>query len=453
MKTVKLALKTQTPSMLRHAGPLRRADTLVTTNTKLLSRDYILIMAAVVGTSFVNNFFFSTLSLFAETLTGTARYAGYLSLAYSATALVIRPLSGILSDKHGRVKLIIGGAVICTVSCFLYSFTTGLVLLLMIRILNGIGMGMNQTCAGAAVPDIVPKERLAQGIGIFGLYSTVAQAVGPFIALAIVGNGELRNFRTLFYVATAFCGVSFVCSCFIRYERDRKRESTSAHEPAIASETKDAVSKQAPASAAAQSNTEIKTILGVEPQVLGLVIMLMLYFVGVSGILSFLTLYAKNRGFPIEYLGFYFFVNAGGVFASRMIFGRIVDRRGGDIVIIPGLIVIASCLAIIPIVPSLPFLICMALPYGLASGAVGPALNSAMFKRCSPKRRGAVSATYFVAVDIGITVGTPIMGLIADYIGFNWVYWLSSAIVCVAFLLYILIGSDKNYERRLAKPT
>ena len=531
-------------------------------NTRLFTRDYILVMIAVMGTSFVNYFFFSTLSLFAEKLTGTVVFAGYLSLAYSATALITRPISGMLSDRRGRVKILIIGSALCVLACILYGFTISLVLLLLIRVLNGIGMSMNTTSAGAAVPDIVPKERLAEGIGIFGLYTTVAQAIGPFIALAIVGSGELNSFKKLFLVSAAFCGVSFIAGCFVRYERRLNRknlaeraaqasqaEQAALAEPAQAVQTEPTVlvkpAEQAaqmaqavrivqpqaepaqavqteptvlvkPAEQAAQmeqaalaepvqavqtvqaqaalaepvqaeptvlvvsaqaelaaqtvqpqaalaelspapvdiqeqEKPEGKTFLGFELQVLGPALVMMLYFFGISSILSYMTLYGKTRGFQVEYIGWFFFVSAGGLFLARMLFGRVVDKRGGDIVVIPGLVVIAICLALIPSVPSLPLLILLALPYGVASGAVGPSINASMFKRCSPKRRGAVSAAYFAAVDIGITLGAPVMGWIADNINFSWVYWMSGAVVGATFLIYVFFVSDRSYKRRLAR--
>jgi len=196
---------------------------------------------------------------------------------------------------------------------------------------------------------------------------------------------------------------------------------------------------------------KVKTILGVEPPAIILFFILFLYFLGMAGILSFTTLYAKTRGFRIEYIGLFYFIISGGIFIARLLLGRVVDKRGGDIIVIPCTIIVAICLFLIPRAPSLLILICLALPYGIANGAVVPALNAALFKRCSPNRRGAVSATYFIAVDLGITVGTPVMGLIVDHIDFSWVYWLSAIFSGMSVLLYVLFGSDMQYERRQKK--
>jgi len=398
--------------------------------TRLFSRDYIFIMIAALGTSFVNYFFFSSLSLYAEKLTGTVAFAGYLSLAYSVTALVSRPISGLLSDRHGRVKTIILGTALCVLACVLYGFTTNLILLLLIRVLNGIGMSMNTTSAGAAVPDIVPKERLSEGLGYFGLYTTVAQAIGPFIALAIIKGGELRDYRMLFFTSAVFCGVSCISGCFVKYERGMKRERPANRTPEL---------EQADIPAG-------KVIFGFELPVLGPALVMMLYFFGISSILSFMTVYGKSREFPVNQLGWFFFVSAGGILLSRLLFGRVVDKRGGDVIVIPGLIATAASLAVVPLVPSLPYLILLALPYGVASGVIGPSINAAMFKRCSPGRRGSVSAAYFAAVDVGITLGAPVMGWIADSAGFFWVYLLSAIVLGLAFLIYVFFVSDKRYR-------
>ena len=448
---------------------------------KLFTTDYLLVIVSAMGTSFVNYFFFSSLALFAEKLTGAVTFAGLMSLAYSATALITRPVSGILTDRLGRTKILIIGAALCVVACMLYSFTTSLVLLILIRVLNGVGMSLNSTSAGAAVPDIVPKERLAEGIGIFGLYTTVSQAAGPFIALAIVGDGELSSFNKLFYVSAIFCAVSLISGFFVRYERKQREagitmpealangaaetsaevetsaavvmsaaiETSAEVETSAAIETSSATAAvSAPLAAEARRN---RTFLGFEAQLFWPALVMMLLFFGIASILSFLTLYGKIRGFQVENLGWFFLVSAGGLLISRLLFGRVVDRRGGDVVIIPGLIVIAVSIFAIPFAPSLPVLICIALPYGIATGAVGPSLNTAMFNRCSPKRRGSVSAAYFASVDIGITLGAPMLGWLADHSNFDWVYRASAIIVGATVLIYIFFASDKRYHNRLAR--
>jgi MFS family permease len=86
---------------------------------KLLSKDYIIIMMACMGTAFCNYFFFTALPLYAIKISGSNVFGGMMVVTYSVAALVARPFAGIISDKFGRVKLLIAGAFICAVACFL----------------------------------------------------------------------------------------------------------------------------------------------------------------------------------------------------------------------------------------------------------------------------------------------------------------------------------------------
>ena len=396
-------------------------------------------MVVSAGANAVNYFFFAVLSLFSVKLTGTVNYAGFLSLAFSATALITRPISGMLSDKYGRVRLIIFGTALSALSCVLYTLTTDLALLLLIRILNGFGMSMCTTCAGAAIPDIVPGERLTEGLGIFGLSATASQALGPTIALAIIGGGELSSFNTLFIVSAVLCCMSSISACFITYES--KKRVIKEERPKKIDTDRDCLPDAA----------EGKSFFGIELKIISLIVVFTLIFAGNSSVLGYLTRFGQLREFQTEHIGLYFFVSAGGMLLSRILLGKTVDRRGADIVVIPSLIVLALCLAAIPVMPSLPLLVCTSLPQGFAMGALSPTINATMFKRSSPKRRGAVAASFYIAIDVGITVGAPVMGLIADHISFDWVYWFAAIIVVFALIVYMRFGSDKRYTLKSAQ--
>ena len=179
-------------------------------------------MVAALGTSFVNYFFVSAMPVFAEELTGKTVYGGLFVMAYSLAALAARPTAGIISDKVGRVKLLVFGALLAGVACVLYSLTVSIFMLLVIRALHGFGFGIHSTCAGAVVADVVPKARLSEGVGYFGIYATVGQAFAPWIAIKIIGDGERGNFILMFMMSAAICLVSAAADCLLTYERRRR---------------------------------------------------------------------------------------------------------------------------------------------------------------------------------------------------------------------------------------
>ncbi len=395
-------------------------------------------MMACMGTAFCNYFFFTALPLYAIKISGSNVFGGMMIFTYSLAALVARPIAGIISDKVGRVKLLIFGALICAVACFLYGITTSIVLILTIRGLNGIGFGMHSTSGGAVAADVIPKSRMAEGIGYFGLYGTVASAFAPVIALSIVGGGELRDFQLLFFLAAGICLLSMIFDCLITYERRKKKEDKAISQDDHSEEA----SPQKLQADNLQANVLPKTFLGFEYAVFLPVAVLILLFFAQSSINTFLTLFAKER--LLGNIGLFFTFVAVGLFLSRMLFGKLTDKRGPDIVVIPGMVGIIICMALIPHVKSTGFLFALALPLGLANGAVFPSINSLIFLRCSVKRRGTASAAYFAAIDIGFMIGGFAFGFIADSFGYSFVYWSAAVLTGIALLLYLKTVAKKK---------
>jgi len=407
---------------------------------RLISKDYLLVILSATGTCFVNYFFFSTLTPYVTMLTGSALRAGLMTTVYSLAALAARPVTGILADKSGRVKLLTMGAVLCALTCAGFSVFTVFSLMLMmliIRGLNGIGFGMHSTCAGAVVADVVPKSRLTEGIGYFGLYSTVGQMIAPSIALAIVAGGTVGEYRIMFLLSMVLCVFSAVCSCGLTYERKRRKNAQSYDGGEVIlneTESENDVEEQ-----------PVKTLLGFEYAVFAPVAVLILMFLAQTSIMSYITVFAQWRGFGN--VGLYFAFSAIGTLLSRLFFGRIADSRGADIVIIPGIIIFAICLAIMPSVGSMLQLALLALPCGIAQGMVLPTFNSMLFKRCSPLHRGTASGAYYAAIDVGFAIGAPILGAVADVLDYRYIYWVSAVLAALALLLYVLIASDKRYNK------
>ena len=445
---------------------------------RLLSKDFALLMVILLGQSFMNSFFVASNPLYIARLGGSTTQAGVITTAYVLAAVAIRPVSGVLADKSGRVKQIVIGAIICTITCALYGFTGFIPLLILIRAANGVGFGAMSTCTGAAVADVVPKKRLAEGIGYSGMSSTFAQAIGPGIAIAIIQGDTMSEYKTLFFTSAGMCAAVAVCSCFITYERRRKQQEHSA--VAVAASDVEALQssgrtpgedaaqdydvlarideapnkEKAPDNEAPPENTDSaalpKAIFGFEYAVFAPVIAMILMYVGIGGgVLSFLTPFAKWRG--LSNAGVYFAVNAAGVFLSRLVVGKIADKRGSDIIIIPGMAVMIVCVALFPIIKSVTALAAFALPLGLAQGAVMPTFNSMLFRRCSPARRGSASSAYYVGIDTGFAIGAPLLGAFADAFDYRYIFWVGAVFIALALLLYLLAASDKRHNAWLLR--
>lgn len=407
---------------------------------RLWTKDYIIIMIAASGISFTTHFFLSTLPVYAQRISNTAAYAGIMTGAYTLAALAIRPLSGILTDRFGRTKLLILGAFICSIACLMYNFAGTVLFLIFLRIMNGLGFGMHTTAAGAVAADVIPKSRMMEGIGYFGLYGTIAFAIAPGISLSIIGDGRIEKFRTLFILAAVVSIFSMILDSCITYERKRKK-------PAAQVKAVEHESQAVPGDPANGIQDKVnlpKTFLGFEYGAFLPAAVILLVYLGQSSITSFLALYSIK--YKIGNIGLFFTFLATGMLISRLFFGKIGDKHGPNIVVIPAIIVLALCYLMIPLVSSLYMLLSIAFPYGLSLGIISPAMNAMIINRCSPGRRGTASAAFFSALDIGIGVGSIFFGFVVSILGFTYMFAGSFIFTIAALITYIfcLAGDEAN---------
>jgi len=413
---------------------------------RLVSKDYILIIIAALGPAMTNSLFGISMALYVPHIGASQLQAGFLVSIFALAAFIVRPVAGILTDNFGRVKLLVGSAFAGSLFCFLFGIAGGSIpLLLAIRAAQGFGFGVHSTAAGAVSADVVPQSRRAEGIGYFAMHLNVAQAVGPIIALAIVSgdSATLSDFRTLFFTGAALFFVSVIVNSCITYERKRRKAALAQgqNEP-----PPDAAPVPEKSNEPFDNSALPKTILGFEYTVFAPVSVMILVTFATASIIIFLTPLMNSVGIANPWP--YFLVNVAGVLTARMIFGKIADKRGYDIVIIPWLVVMAVGLMGLLFVRSMAVLIALAFPIGVAQGAVVPTLNAMFFRRCSPQRRGSASSAFFGAIDCGFAAGAPILGAVADAFDFRAVFWAATIFAVLALVLYLLIASDKRFYAR-----
>ncbi len=281
--------------------------------------------------------------------------------------------------------------------------------------------------------DIIPRSRLSEGLGVFGLYGTIAGAIAPGIALSIIGDGKSNDlFTPLFILSAVIAAVCMVLDGLIRYER--KAKTTGKDTPSAAQEGEPSCDELLP-----------KTFFGFESGIILPSIMLICLFVAVSSVSSFLTLFAQER--VLGNIGLYFTLSAVGMFLSRSLLGKVADRHGWDIILIPAFVVFFLCFAVIPFIYNAVWLFVIAVPLGLAQGAICPVANTMLIRRCTPRRRGTAAAAYFSSIDIGLGFGALMFGIIDEYLGFNLLFWIAALFAAVAAVIYLTSLTNKKCEK------
>ena len=112
---------------------------------RVLTRPFVLAVLAILGVSFPIGMLLPVLPLFAKGPLGTGSVGvGIAIAAASPTALLVQPLAGRLADRRGRRVLVIVGPLIVATSVAAYTFVDTLAVLVLLRLVTGIGEGMGR---------------------------------------------------------------------------------------------------------------------------------------------------------------------------------------------------------------------------------------------------------------------------------------------------------------------
>jgi len=116
-------------------------------------------------------------------------------------ALVVRVLSGSLSDKLGRRKiLLVAGYLMGTLSKPLFALAQGAGLVAGARSLDRIGKGLRGAPRDALVADMTPESQRGAAYGLRQSLDSVGAFVGPVLAIVLMLL-LAGNFRLVFWIA------------------------------------------------------------------------------------------------------------------------------------------------------------------------------------------------------------------------------------------------------------
>ncbi|MGG1687759.1 MFS transporter [Pseudalkalibacillus sp. NRS-1564] len=370
---------------------------------KIWTRDFIFICMA-------NFFIFAgfqmtlpTLPLFVNELGGSDQLIGFVVGIFTLSALLIRPWSGHVLESLGRRIIFLIGLIVFVISVGSYAFTGSLILLFLMRVVQGLGWGMSTTAVGTIATDLIPQKRRGEGMGYFGLAGNLAMAFGPALGLFLIA---LSGFQTMFLIAASAGLLSFIIAAFIRYKP--------ANKTPIEKKKWDIFEKTA-----------------LMPSIL-------LFFITMvfGGIATFLPLYAEQLG--IDGIEWYFVVFAVSLMLVRAFAGQIYDRKGHKAIFLPGAFLILLAMVDLTLLANQFMLILAAVLFGIGFGSVQPALQAWAVNEAPLHRKGMANATFFSFFDLGVGLGAMFFGLIASTFGYADIYLTAGISVIISMVIYVI---------------
>jgi len=373
---------------------------------KIWTRNFTLATLSGMFAALVLYTMLTTLAGYAQQRYGVgASAAGLMASIFVVGSVVGRIVCGRYLDIIGRRRVVLVCGALFFATSLVYLTDVGFAALLATRTVHGFFFGIIHTAMSTVVIEFIPKARRGEGIGYFSLNFVIATAMGPFIGMTMTRNG---SFTMMFVLCAVFALASLLLAFPIQYgpcAADRK-----------AAPPREIFEKRA------------------MPLALTNFLMSLCY----TGVTAFLASYARTLGLESA-ASLFFIVYAACILVVRPAAGRLLDRRGDNIVMVPSSLFFAASLLLLGFSTSAaPLLFCgvlMAFGYGNLLN-----IGQAIAVKSSPHDRVSMATgTYFLFSDAGWGIGPIVFGLVADAWGFSRMYFVEVGIVAAGLAVYLAL--------------
>lgn len=390
--------------------------------SRLWTASYIFMIVLNILICFSFYMIMTLLTSYITGIGGSVAAAGVIVGAFSITSLIVRPFTGFLTDEADRRGLLIIGGIVVAISIVGYTMTANMAIIFLFRILHGIAFALNSTAIIALAGEVIPADRLGEGIGYIGLGNIIASAAGPGFGVMLT---DRFGVRLTFAIAALF---SLAAAVLLMFYRKPERVVTG-----------DTSSEEKPQEKREHFSFNFRNLISWKVLDYSFVAGCYSILNGVVG--SFLVLFTAERGIPD--VGLYFTVCAVFLFLARPLSGKIVDKKGLSCIIYPAIMMSVISILMLIGAHSLTVLLVSAALRSLAQGAIQPSLQAACIKKTGVERSGVATSTYYLGCDVGQGIGPMIAGAIAMHHGYVGAFGFCIVMMAAGCVVYTVTRSRK----------
>lgn len=341
-------------------------------------------------------------------LGGSVKEAGLALTLFLISSILVRPFSGLISEKIGKKLSFRGSEVLFVLFAFSYLWIDSMWSLLLVRFIHGIWFSILTTVTVPVANEFIPEQRRGEGMGYFVMSTNLGVVFGPLLALTIT---QYASFTVLFAVLSGLITIGFLFCLCIPVQDDEQQSSI---EPASSSLTVHDI---------------------IEFRVLSVGVVALLTAFAYSSVMSFIAAYTETKQL-MAYTSTFFLVFACSMIFVRPWVGRWFDQKGASAVIYPSFLLFALGLAVVSQLHQAWVLWLSAVLIGIGYGTLFPCLQTVAIQSVPKQRIGHAISTYFTLFDLGLAVGSVIMGLLIAYLGYTATYLFCAGMTLVTLWVY-----------------
>lgn len=343
-------------------------------------------------------------------ITGS-RVGGVLT-AMSVATILFRPVAGYLLDNFNRYRVYL-----VFLALFCLSFPAFLLfpvfgLLILVRLYMGAVYSVCGSATMTLAGDVLPPAKITEGISRFAFTISIGMAVGPYVGIQVQNYMSSKaSFLTVFAITV----VAFICvfCCRLRYPKvERKKFSLKGafYKPAF-------------------------------PFMCNMMFLMIPY----GAVIAYSSILAQEKNLMSVLPYFYIFLVVG-MLISKISTQKVIDAGQHRMFVCISLVILILTMISYIWLDTGIHLLAAGFFFGLGYGILQPLFQSFVTGTTPVQNRGVANATYMLSYDIGIGLGSLLMGFMQESVGLTRGFALT-AIAYVAGAVVYIAYVDRYYSR------
>ena len=340
-----------------------------------------------------------------QELGGSLAQAGLATTLFMVSSILVRPFCGLIIEKFGYKKTLYLSESLFFLFSVAYIFADNMTSLLVIRFLHGIWFSILTTVTVPIANEFIPAQRRGEGMGYFVMSVNLGIVLGPLLGLGLI--------QSLGYSSISAILAAIVCLGFMFCFMIPIKTAPMSMQVAKKLSLNDFVEKKA-----------------LSVSLLGLIISF-----SYASIMSYISPFAAQKNL-LPYASLFFVVFAISMMSLRPITGKIYDRKGPSYVIYPAIVMFALGLILLSQIESLTGFLLAAVCVGMGFGSMQPCLQTLAIQRAPKARIGHATSTFFTCYDLGIAIGSLLLGIIISAQSYSFAYLFCAMLTFSSLAFY-----------------
>jgi len=332
------------------------------------------------------------LPVYSKELGATNIMVGIIAGSYALMNFIFSPIWGNLSDRIGRKPVILVSILITAFSYLLFSFATAIPLLIVSRIIAGIGSA-NIGAAQAYITDITKPEDRTKAFGKIGAAFGLGFIIGPLIGGVILKH---LGVQYIGYITMGLNIFNFILAAFILKEsnKDKKKDKPLFENP-------------------------LKSVLdGIKRPVLGKLMLISLLFITAFSMMQITISVYWNEKYALnkaQISDMFAFIGLATVLVQGFLVEKLNRRFGEYKLLVIGCLLMAIGLYLLPTAPYERWFYVVEgiaiLFIALANGCISPSIQSLLSKNAGEQEQGKILGVSMSVSSLGRVFGPYLGGL------------------------------------------